>query len=185
MITTDERELFNRVMAVRTGGGTERCHGIRHQGSYNVGYHTWGVLALLYQLWPQHYARLSPAILFHDVPEGWVGDIPAPTKAYDPAVKRSCDRMERQIFDRLQLPHDLDMAPEDKHIVKACDQLELYLWAREQQAWGNSHAACVQRELESFWRQRPLPEPANSLFLIARVRPCTHDTDGLIQELNQ
>lgn len=186
-VDSEEKEVsetvFRRVMAVRTGGGTERCHGIRHQGSYSVAHHTWGVLALLFILFPEDYPRLSPAILFHDVPEGWVGDIPAPTKAYDPSVKAACDRMERQIFARLDLPHDLDLPDEDRRKIKACDHLDLYFWAREQQAAGNQHAACVQRELESFFEQRPLLPPAHSLYLEARGRECVHDTDGLIQEL--
>src|SRR6185295_11629056 len=96
-------ELFKRLVAIRTGGATERCHGIRHHGSYSVAQHTWGVLCLLYVLWPEDFARLAPAVMFHDVPEAWVGDIPAPTKKYNSSVKRACDEMEAFIFERLAL----------------------------------------------------------------------------------
>lgn len=176
-------ETFKRVVSIRTGGATERCHGIRHQGSYSVSQHTWGAMALLYVLWPEDFARLSPVMMFHDVPEAWVGDIPAPTKRYSKAVKEACDRLEIKIFRRLKLPHDLGLSDADKAKLKACDRLELYAWANEQVTGGNSHASCVMRELDEFFRQDPLPEPALDMWRYMKEYQMRHDTDGLIQEI--
>jgi 5'-deoxynucleotidase YfbR-like HD superfamily hydrolase len=173
-----------RLMALRTGGGTERCHGIRHAGSYSVAAHTWGVLALLHQLWPEDFGRLAAVVTFHDLPEAWIGDIPAPTKRYNAAVKAACDAMDRKILDRLGLPSDQDLEPGDARKVKACDQLELYLWAREQVHAGNLHASCVVRELERYFRETPLPGAAEVLYLEIKHGSVEHATDRLIMEIN-
>ena len=50
---------LERITAIRTGGGVERCHGVRHQGSYSNAAHTWGVLVLLQVLWPNDFPRLA------------------------------------------------------------------------------------------------------------------------------
>lgn len=178
--------LLERVVRIRTGGTVERCHGIVHQGGYSNAVHTWGVLVLLYVLYPEDYARLSPAVLFHDVPEAWVGDIPASTKSWNKTVKLEVDRMERAIFEWLALPVDADLAPEDAAKVKACDSLELYLWAHEQVHGGNLHARCLIRELDAFYEQMPLPPPAGRLRrLLQDGGSVEHATDGVIRRLNQ
>lgn len=176
-------EQFKRLVAIRTGGGTERCHGIRHQGSYSVSQHTWGVLALLYVLWPEDFLRLAAVAMFHDVPEAWVGDIPAPTKKYSRAVKEACDKMEIKIFRRLKLPHDLGLSDADKTKLKACDRLDLYAWANEQVTSGNEHASCILRELDTFFQTEILPAPADEMYLEMKHTQMRHDTDGLIKEI--
>lgn len=178
--------ILSRVMATRIGGAVERCHGITHYGSYSVAAHTWGVLSLLYILWPDDFGRLAPNVMFHDVPEAWVGDIPAPTKRYSRVVKAACEEMELQILKRFQLPSDLILDDLDRAKVRACDSLELYLWSREQVLGGNQHASCIVRELNRFYLETPLPEPANTLlYEIRHGGSVEHATDGLIMELNR
>jgi 5'-deoxynucleotidase YfbR-like HD superfamily hydrolase len=176
-------DTLERVIALRTGGATERAHGVLHRGSYNVAAHTWGVLALLYVLWPEDYARLAAVVTFHDVPEAWVGDIPAPTKRYSHQVKVACDYLESAILERLDLPNVESLPKEDKVKVEACDRLELYLWAREEQAGGNVHARCVMRELDRFFAETPLPLTAHNLLFEIRSGSVEHKTDGWIKEL--
>lgn len=176
---------LQRLIAIRTGGEVERCHSVRHQGSYRVDSHTWGVLVLLYVLWPGDFGRLSPCVLFHDVPEAWVGDIPAPVKRYNGAVKEAIFKMEGRIMKMLRLPWDEELVAEDRAKIKACDQLELYLWACEQVHGGNAHAACCKRELETFFAETPPPGPAYQLFLeINNGGSVEHATDSLIREIN-
>lgn len=179
--------VLERVVRARTGGGVERCHGIRHQGSYSVAAHSWGVAMLMYQLWPEDFPRLASYCLAHDVPEAWVGDIPAPTKKFSSEIKAACDLMERKIFERLELPCDQDLDPEDARKLKACDGLELYLWTCEQITAGNRHAECVARELEAWWDATPMPEEADDLFLAIREagRIIEHGTDGWIREITK
>jgi hypothetical protein len=176
-------EQFKRVVAVRTGGGVRRCHGIRHDGEYRVDSHTWGVMVILYELWPGDFARIAPYAMFHDVPEAWVGDIPAPTKKYDPSVKAATDRMERAIMQRLRLPYDGDMDPDDKAKLRAADHLELYFWAKEQVGGGNLHASCILRELDRFFTDSPLPSPARELYEHLRGERVELSTDLVIREI--
>jgi len=177
-------DRLERVIKLRTGGDTERCHGIRHQRSYSVASHTWGVMVLLYVLWPDDYDRLSKYALFHDVPEAWVGDIPATTKRYHSSVRAACSDMERKIFRLLDIPSEQTLVPDDYVKLKACDQLELYLWAMEEIAGGNQHAACIARQLDEFFKERSLPPEANELYLdIVDGGDVEHATDGLIKEI--
>lgn len=174
---------FKRLVAIRTGGATERCHSIRHHGSYSVSQHTWGMMCLLYVLWPEDYPRLAAVAMFHDVPEAWVGDIPAPTKRYSKEVKQACDKLEVSIFRRLQLPHDMGLSEDDKAKLKACDHLELYAWANEQVTGGNAHASCILRELDRFFSETQLPSRAYQMYIEMCGNQMRHDTDGLIKEI--
>lgn len=183
--------LLDRVMAVRTGGTVQRCHGIRHQGSYSVAEHTWGVLALLYLLYPDDYARLSPCVLFHDVPEAWVGDIPASTKKWNNVVKLAVSEMEARIMMWLQLPDEHELNASDHAKLKACDVLDLYLWVCEEVCGGNGHAKCVGRELDTFVQNgMKLPAPAHELWATIRQRihggylGFQHETDDIIRRIH-
>lgn len=181
--------LLDRVMAVRTGGTVQRCHGIRHQGSYSVAEHTWGVLALLWLLYPDDYARLSPTVLFHDVPEAWVGDIPASTKKWDLVVKSAISAMETKIMHWLDLPDEHDLSADDHAKLKACDTLDLYLWVMEEVCGGNRHALCIARELDKFYETMSMPEPAGKLLGTIRQRwvrgalGFQHATDDVIRRI--
>lgn len=161
-------DLLERVMAVRMGGGVERCHTVKHFGSYSNAAHSWGVAALMYILFPGDFPRLAPYCIFHDVPEAWVGDIPAPVKKFDPSVKTATNKMERFIFDRLQLPNDADLSEGDKNKLKACDILELYLWSKEQVAAGNKHAHTISLELEGFVNRDGMVPEAAYLFKLLK-----------------
>lgn len=172
-----------RLIAMRTGGSTERCHGIRHHGSYSVGEHSWGVAVLMYVLWPQDFQRLAIYCIAHDVPEAWVGDIPTTTKRYCPGVKQEVARLESAIFERLGLPDDGLLDEDDRTKLRACDRLELYLWALEQVHGGNAHADCVRRELERLFEETPLPAEAHALYEEIKISSVEHATDGLIWEL--
>lgn len=175
---------FQRLVAARTGGATERCHGIRHSGSYPVSAHTWNVLVLLWLLWPEDFGRLSVPVMFHDVPEAWVGDIPAPTKRYNPAIKEACAEMEARIMRRLQLPWDEELPPEDRAKVKTCDLMELYMWAAEQVHGGNRHASCVVREVQRYFEEVPPAHGAVDLWDDMRRGNVEHATDRLVMEIN-
>lgn len=153
-----------RLMEIRMGGAVERCHTVRHHGSYSVAAHSWGVAVMMYILWPQDFPHLVPYCLFHDVPEAWVGDVPAPTKFYDPAVKQACDAMEAKIFERLNLPDDAKLTELDRLKLKMCDSLELYAWAHEQLCAGNKHARCVIDQIEGFYSGRRLLPQARDMM---------------------
>lgn len=164
--------LFDRIQYIRIGGAVERCHTVRHFGSYSNAAHSWGVAALLYLLWPDDFPRLVAHCIFHDVPEGWVGDPPATIKK-DEVLKPAYDGLERKVFDWLKLPCEQDFSDEDKDKLKACDHLELYLWSIDQSHAGNAHVICVRRALDEFFKERPLPKPADELLKQIRLGAVT------------
>ena len=158
MLTVEEQ--LRRLVQIRAGGAVERCHGIPHAGSYDNGSHQWGVAMLMWILWPEDFARLVIYCLTHDVPEAWVGDIPATTKRYDPGVRGGVERLERAISYDLGLPYENDLSPDDWAKLKACDSLELYIWCVEQANLGNINVRDIITQLERFFEHRPLPPRA-------------------------
>lgn len=184
----DWQYMLHRQLDIRTGGEVQRCHGVRHRGEYSVAQHSWGVAMLMWELWPADFRRLAQHCLFHDVPEAWVGDIPAPTKRYDPAVRQGVKALERDVASYLDIPWDGDLPAEDRVKLSACDRLELYLWACEQMTEGNLHAQCVRDELDTFFEETPLPSPASQLLDAIRLEMTTpqmlrHRTDRVIREI--
>lgn len=139
---------------------------------------------MLWQIWPKDFPRLAAHTLHHDVPEAWVGDVPAPTKRYNKAVRDALHEMEATVHEWLGTPNADDLPPEDKAKIKACDQLEIYLWAREQLAAGNMHVMCVVREFDRFFTEAPLPREAALFLDELRAGPVVHATDELIFSIN-
>lgn len=152
-------ETLRRIVQTRAGGRTERCHGIPHQGSYNCAQHQWGVAMLMHALWPEDFPRLALHCLSHDVPEAWVGDVPATTKRYAPGLREQLGALEDRIQRDLGLPEDASLSPDDAEKVRSCDHLELYLWGKEQCLQGNLFVEEMVSELDNFFRERPFRFP--------------------------
>jgi 5'-deoxynucleotidase YfbR-like HD superfamily hydrolase len=162
-------ETLRRIVQIRAGGAVERCHGIRHVGSYNNAMHQWGVAMLMRTLWPRDFPRLVALCLTHDVPEAWVGDMPATTKKFAPGVKNAMDLLEDRICVDLGLPLEVGLSHLDRRKLKCCDSLELYIWCIEQKMLGNQFAQEVASQLESFFEKSPLLPEAHELYMELRL----------------
>jgi len=156
--------MAQKIIQARLGGKTERCHNIPHLGSYSDAAHSWGVAILMWHLWPEDFPRLAIYCLSHDVPEGWVGDIPAPTLRYVPGVAAALKPIEGNLNRAIGLPGEDELNEVDLAKLKACDRLDFYLWAREQFAFGNTFVQQSIIELERFFKETPLPPEAQKLF---------------------
>lgn len=161
---TVERMLDNIIQA-RAGGRVERCHAIPHQGGYSNAAHSWGVAMLMHALWPEDFSRLAIYCLSHDVPEAWVGDIPAPLLRYVPGLKVSLGGLEDGLNRLIDLPAESELNDLDYAKLKACDKLEFYLWCREQGLMGNGFANEASVEICKYLRTSLMPAPAEELFL--------------------
>lgn len=146
---------LRRISQIRAGGRTERCHGIPHQGSYCNAKHQWGVAMLMYVLWPDDFPRLGPICLTHDIPEAWLGDIPATTKRYARGVREVVAPLEDRIQRSLGLPEEGALDADDQEKFRSCDHLELYIWGLEQLLQGNMFVQEMVFELENFFSERP------------------------------
>lgn len=174
---------FHRIRQARLGGKVERCHGIPHNRQYSNAEHTFGVLLLLLILYPDRFADISPAALTHDIPEAWVGDIPAPTKRYLSGLKESTDELEVKILLSLQLPQESSLCPEDHRVLRGLDWLELYIWCCEEMHTGNGYAEEVKKELVRFATEKPLPRKiAQIAYRYDHVSPIGR-LNGIIHEM--
>ena len=159
----DANEIARCVVQARCGGATQRCHNIRHIGEYSNAAHSWGVAMLMWYLWPQDFPKLAIYCLSHDVPEGWVGDIPSPTLRHVPGLADSLKEIEAGINRDLGLPGERDgLTPEEHAKLKACDRMEFWLWTLEQRTLGNHFVIGAQSSVEQTMQD--MPEPALSVY---------------------
>ena len=157
--------IARQLIQARGGGRVERCHGIAHHGSYSNAAHSWGVAMLMWYLWPEDFPRLAIFCLSHDVPEAWVGDIPAPTMRYVPGLKEKLADIEDDLNKQCGLPGEHELSEDDHAKMKACDRLDFYLWCRDQESMGNKFAAEALKEIERYFKEVPLPKRAQLLYL--------------------
>lgn len=161
-----EQKLVDRLRGIRHGGRVERAHGVPHHGSYSNASHSWGVAMIMWLIWPQHFPRLALQCLAHDCPEGQVGDIPAPTLRYNPDIRKMLEPLERLVAAGLGVPSEHDLSEEDHRMLKICDRLELFAWAKEQEEMGNKAIAPLILELEYYLEEKVgMPTEAVKLYL--------------------
>jgi hypothetical protein len=158
-------ELIHKVVQCRAGGAVERCHGIKHHGSYSNAAHQWGVAMLLHYLYPQHWQRVVLHALTHDVPEFIWGDVPAPTMRYVPGVATGLKELEQRFANSIGLPGEAEGLSKDEYrALKSCDRLELYLWCMEQRAMGNHYAKECAAELHRYFTEEDGLDPVGLAF---------------------
>lgn len=157
-------KIADAIVQSRSGGKVERCHGLPHFGSYSNAMHQWGVAMLMHYIWPDDFPRLALVCLSHDVPEAWVGDIPAPTCRYTPGLKASLSGMEGKINKSILLPAEDELAPDDYAKLKCCDRLEFWLWCCEQELYGNLFAREGKKEIERYFAEVPLLPEAQLVY---------------------
>lgn len=182
---TDYNLLVRNVVASRLGGMVERCHGIPHHGTYSNAQHQWGVAMLYLYLWPND-PQLSLALtycLVHDVPEAWVGDVPAPTMRYVPWLKDTLGRMEDDLLERFGLPRLADMPKDMYERYKACDRLELFMWCYEQAEMGNRFAEECRVELVRYLEEANMPAEARAFMEEYRSAKKIAPQAGVMKEL--
>lgn len=151
--------MSNAILQARAGGAVQRCHTVRHQGSYSNAEHSWGVAMLLLQLYPDQWHLLKYALV-HDIPEAVTGDVPATVK------KNAVDEHDFDdfILEQWGLPQLNELIDRDRHILKSCDKLELWLWATEQLAAGNFFINEVIENLERWFKEPGYLHPTALAF---------------------
>lgn len=174
-----------QVLHTRGGGAVQRAHGIRHHGSYSVAEHSWGVAMLIWHLFPQHFKRIAIFALVHDVAECLVGDVPS-------TAKDNCTQhdLEDAINGEFGLPRMEQMGAYEHWMLKLCDRLDLYIWAKEQRAQGNLFSDELINNLEDIlgqpdafvYKGTPLDEhsQAKDLYQTLERSNCVPDRRNLL-----
>ena len=124
------------------GGHVVRYHTAPEVGAnQNVAAHTWRALVILDTLWPDTPFSVFKDLLYHDIAEHQLGDLPATTKWKHKQLTNLYEAAE------LKELSSLGVAPNcpDKYIdrIKMSDMLELVLHCYRQIQLGNSLAEPV------------------------------------------
>ena len=124
-------------MLIREGGWTDRMHTWLKSRRYSVAEHTWHMMALAHQLFPADFTGNLPlAIMYHDVPERWVGDTPYTAKyILSRQLGSALKEAEGKVSARLGI--DYELTERETAILHFCDVLEFTLWVREELNLGN------------------------------------------------
>lgn len=150
---------IRQVLALREGGNVRRAHTIPHQGDYTVGKHSFDMVCLVFALNPEPSVELIRACILHDIPERWVGDIPATAKWYSIQLGAAATQAEESVQKAWNLEYQLN--EEDASWLHAVDRLEFFLWCHDQLQSGNQHVRTSKESVENWfvknWDKLPLP----------------------------
>jgi 5'-deoxynucleotidase YfbR-like HD superfamily hydrolase len=161
----NERE---RVQAILQSGETERLHAVPHHGSYNVGFHSWGVATIITLLNPDPSASLLKAALLHDSAEKYSGDLPSSIKwmgINGVRAKMYKARVEDEVNDALGINDIIGfggLTADEANWLHGADMLEFLVWCRRKLNMGNQNVVHVSRNafnaLEENWKAGVVPE---------------------------
>lgn len=130
---------LNRLEAMRRGGKVKRLHTIRTINEHSVAEHTFNVIAILNQMYKlmgkPMPAHMYEAALYHDLPEQFTGDIPAPVKWGNPAIKDELDNLEADL--NREYGWETNLTDEEYGLLKLADYVDLYVSVREEVVMGN------------------------------------------------
>jgi len=150
---TDIQKVAFQIKSVREAGAVRRCHILPHKGEHTIGSHSFGALSLLLILNPSPSLGLVKAVLWHDVAERWVGDMPATTKSVFPGLGHLYEQCEAEIIKKLDLFPALHFM--EQAWLKSVDTLDLMLWALEEYNNGNADVLPVYDKCyTSLWQRK-------------------------------
>lgn len=127
----------SNIQALREAGHVKRGHNLRFIGHYDVAQHSWQATMLLYCFHPNPSPALIKAVMFHDVGERYVGDLPAPAKFASEQLAEIHGDLELKALEVLGAR--VELTDEEAVWAKAVDCLELLLWCEDQLNMGNRH----------------------------------------------
>ena len=122
----------DRLALVLSGGSVRRYHQDGSVHPQSVSDHTWRALIILLHFWPEISRQVLLAMIYHDVAERYIGDIPATVKLNSPEISNTLNDMEVEFTQFLNLPMKRDLSPTDYHRLKCADYIELCITCRVQ-----------------------------------------------------
>jgi len=154
--------LVHRVLMFRECNNTRRCHTLPHVGEYTVGKHVADALTLLLVLKPDASRELILALILHDVPERWLGDLPAPAKWFNDQLGIEYRAAEAVVTKKkaIQIPI---LSQDDAWWLDVIDRLEFWLWCHDQLALGNRNILGALGMVNGWFEKQVDPLP-NSVY---------------------
>jgi hypothetical protein len=164
--------LNDRILAIREGGQTQRCHTMQYLGPYNVAIHSYNALNLLLLIYPgEPSLNLIKAVQWHDTPERWTGDVPTPAKMAESILRSILIGIEAKILDALQIGEVFKkLTQEERNWLTAVDLLELYIWANEQAEMGNKIVCPLITQILIIFNDRASTTPGEVYSIIENFK---------------
>lgn len=143
MTKRKEYEKLSLTLHKRLRGGyVMRYHTTPEVGAgQNVGEHTWRACVIMHTLWPDVSREALLHMMYHDVAEAELGDLPAPTKWKYAALAKEYSKAEKEYETLLGVHSKLN--DQDAQRCKMADMLELILHCARQLVMGNDYALHV------------------------------------------
>ena len=154
-------DKHKRIKAAREGSMVERCHTVRHLGSYTNGQHSFDMLTLALELIPEDELSkdLMKAIIYHDLPERWTGDVPHPMKVASTSLEDVLIWHENEIKE--SMGWGVVLAPDEHMWLQSLDRLEFYLWTSDQLILGNENVNEIYRRMHKLMCEDRHPQVVN------------------------
>lgn len=146
-----------KIAILRECSKVERCHTNPHHGSYTNGQHSFDMLTLAAELMPAVTRNVLLAIMYHDFPERWTGDMPSLAKSGDRAFAKGM--AEREAHIEWLMGWEIELTDDERLWVNALDKLELFLWTKDQLAMGNLGVQGISDSLAEWFEKEPIPQP--------------------------
>lgn len=157
MEQTNNMDINERIAILRECSHVERAHTMPHTGSYTNGQHSFDMMTLAWALMPVVTRNIMLAIMFHDFPERWTGDMPGPAKAEDPTFAKRMAQIEQRIEQKMGWR--LELHDDERLWLKALDKLELLLWAQYQYKMGNLNVMTMIEAISVWFENNQVPMP--------------------------
>lgn len=144
-------DLVSRVKYAREAANVHRVHATPSPFPYQVGMHSFNMLAMLRILRPKASLDLVWAVLEHDMPERITCDMSHPAKVM------GLLNMDKQTLMEVHLNTEAFggdsaqmLSEEDLKWLKGLDMVEFYCWAKDQLMVGNRTVETQMRYVEKF-----------------------------------
>ena len=144
---------YARIM--RAGGSVQRYHTARTVRSQTNADHSWGVAALVAQVYPEASSTLFRAALFHDVSETFTGDIPTPARRDHPALAEA--EHDASTHYNVMLGLEFPLTPKEYDVLKWCDLMELLMWCAEDARLGNTFVVSMLHNGVKYLNEKEAP----------------------------
>ena len=96
------------------------------------------------------------AIMFHDLPERWTGDMPACAKSEDAEFAKRMAVIEARI--NKKMGWNVELTEGERVWIKTLDKLEMLLWCHDQLALGNNNVLTITGILARWFAFNRVPQ---------------------------
>jgi 5'-deoxynucleotidase YfbR-like HD superfamily hydrolase len=155
---TNDHLKISRLLDRLLGGHVTRYHTRPEVGNnQSVAEHTWRAVVILHTLWPDISREALLYLLYHDVTEAELGDLPATTKWKYHFLAEEYRKVETDYQKTLGIVNEI--TEREKHLCKMADMLELVMHCHRQVRKGNTFAEKIYTNGIEFLRNNFKTDP--------------------------